>query len=257
MVVDAWQDFSAELSRWADMGRPVQFWWRDDDACRPEPALSRLIALSSGMGVPLALAVIPETAAPGAFEALPACVAVIQHGTDHMNRAKAGEKKTEFSDAEPAQASLERLLAARSKLEAVTRGRSLPVLAPPWNRLSARLFPKLAVGGYRGISTFGPRKNRMACAGVVQVNTHVDIIDWKGSRGFCGVDSALGQARAHLAARRNGMVDMEEPTGWLTHHAVHDEACWAFLERLFAQTREMRGVVWHSSANLFGSASGT
>ena len=88
--------------------------------------------------------------------------------------------------------------------------------------------------------------------GLVQVNTHVDIIDWKGTRGFVGEVSALGQATRHLVARREGAADAGEPVGWLTHHAVHDEAAWAFLAKLFEMTQAIPGVRWRTVQELFG-----
>jgi hypothetical protein len=84
-----------------------------------------------------------------------------------------------------------------------------------------------------------------------QVNTHVDIIAWQSGRGFVGEDSALHMLVGHLASRRRVELDAAEPTGLLTHHARHDEAAWAFLERLFAFTREA-GARWRTAAELFG-----
>jgi hypothetical protein len=255
MVTAAWRDFATEIARWSEIGRPVEFWWRDDDACRPNAALSRLFDLASSADVPLALAAVPEPAEPEAFKDLPARVMVIQHGTDHRNRAAAGEKKTEFSAFEPPDDAIRRLLAARDILESRVEGRLLRVLAPPWNRVSPLVIPRLWAAGYSGLSTFGVRKITNSSDGLVQVNTHIDIIDWKGNRGFCGEESLLGQAIRHLAARRKGEVDPTEPTGWLTHHAVHDDACWYFLAKLFDSTKAMHGVIWHSPSTLFPSMS--
>ena len=36
-----------ELARWKAAGHAPAFWWRDDDARRPTPALDRLLALSA------------------------------------------------------------------------------------------------------------------------------------------------------------------------------------------------------------------
>jgi hypothetical protein len=85
----------------------------------------------------------------------------------------------------------------------------------------------------------------------VQVNTHVDVIDWRGTRGFIGEQQALGAATAHLQARREGRADANEATGWLTHHLAHDDACWAFLERLFDRTRREPAVAWQRADILF------
>src|SRR6185436_14531907 len=155
MVSAAWPAFNEELARWRDAGREVGFWWRDDDACRPDPALTRLVALASKGKVPLALAAVPELAEPAAFEGLPAGITVLQHGADHRNRAVAPEKKTEFSLAEPVGDALLRLEAGRARLEKVAGARMLSVLAPPWNRLPSTLVSLLTASGYRGLTTFG------------------------------------------------------------------------------------------------------
>lgn len=252
MVTASWEDFSTELALWQQSGRFVEFWWRDDDAGGPTPELGRLIDLASRKAVPLALAVIPERAVEAAFSQIDAEVSVMQHGTDHRDRAAQTEKKTEFAGAEPVEDALRRLGAARSKLEDAAGGLVIPVLAPPWNRISPTLVPHLHQAGYRGITRFGVRKVTVSTPDFVEINTHVDIIDWKGARGFCGHERALGQAVRHLAARRLGQADASEPTGWLTHHAAHDEGCWNFLADLFDATRGRDGIHWRSSADLFG-----
>jgi hypothetical protein len=244
----------AELGRWRDAGREVRFWWRDDDAVRPDPALTRLLALSKRSGVPLALAVIPAQAEAAAFAALPGTVSIIQHGSDHVNRAQGDEKKTEFASAQAPQASIDRLAMARERLSDVTRGRLLPVLAPPWNRLPDALLPQLVGAGFRGLSRYGARRAAQAVPGVAQVNTHADLIAWRAGRGFAGEEAVLGSAAAHLAAKREGRADAGEATGWLSHHAVHDEPAWAFLERLFETTRKAPGVRWLGAEELFHRA---
>lgn len=253
MVDRAWRQFFEEIERWKDSGRSVEFWWRDDDACRQHPALARLYSLAGDTGVPLALAAIPEAAERAAFDALPSGIAVIPHGVDHRNRASAAEKKTEFPARESVDAALERLVAGRVCLETIAGERMLAVLAPPWNRITPALVARLSEAGFRGISTFGVRKAANPAHGLRQVNTHVDIIDWKGGRGFVGVESALAQATRHLVARRTGAADALEPTGWLTHHAVHDEASWSFLGRLFEVTHGASGVYWRRPQDVFGN----
>jgi hypothetical protein len=250
-----WSNFTDELIRWRDLDRLVEFWWRDDDACRPNPALDRLYSLAATTGVPLGLAAIPDLAEPTIFSELPANVSVLQHGADHRNRAAGVEKKTEFSAEEPVVAALERLAASRVRLERVAPGRVLPVLVPPWNRLSPGLLPRLTNAGFRGLSTFGVRNVTKLPPGLKQVNTHVDIIDWKVNRGFCGAQSALSQATKLLAARRVGELSENGPIGWLTHHAVHDSAAWDFLESLFEATRGAARLCWRTPQSLFDGES--
>ncbi len=129
------------------------------------------------------------------------------------------------------------------------------MLVPPWNRVSSPgLLLQLGRAGYRGLSRFGPRGDASLVPGVVQVNTHVDIIDWQGTRGFVGEEAALAAAVDHLRARREARVDAHEATGVLSHHAVHDEACWTFLARLFERTRGLAAARWRSAGALFAAA---
>jgi hypothetical protein len=251
VVSQAWQPFCDELAHWSETGRKAEFWWRDDDAGRPDPALARLFELCSGSGVPLALAAVPDSAVPAAFADMPGLVTVIQHGVDHRNRAQAGGKKTEFPEGAPIEDMLGRLAAGYALLRTVVGGRASPVLAPPWNRIPAALAVRLEEAGYQGLSTFGVKKVTNAGSRLRQVNTHVDIIDWKGGRGFVGIEPALAQATRHLAAKREGATDGTEPTGWLTHHAVHDEESWRFMATLFDLTRGHAAVRWLSAQDIF------
>lgn len=250
-VKASWQAFGAELQRWADAGREAAFWWRDDDAMRADAALDRLLVLAERARVPLALAVIPAGAAAGLFGAMGPMTSVIQHGADHRNRAAPGAKKSEFPEGAATGEAIARLAAARERLAGLAGARMLPVLAPPWNRIDRALLPGLAGAGLRGLSQYGPRVAEYPATGLRQVNTHVDIIDWRGSRGFAGDTAVLRMAEGHLAARRNGQADAAEPTGWLTHHACHDGVAWDFLERLFEFTRGTPAVRWKAAGELF------
>lgn len=246
--MSGWSALAEELRAWRDAGAAAQLWWRDDDAARGDPALARLFRLEQTSGVPLALAVIPERAEP---EALREARWMIMHGCDHRNRAAAGEKKTEFAAAESDAAALGRLAQARARLAGFAGARFVPVLAPPWNRFRESLVARLPEAGIRGLSRYGAR--RTSGKSVREVNTHVDIVAWRGERGFVGEDVALALLVRHLSARRAGAVDAAEPSGVLTHHAVHDAGAWRFLERLFDETRA-GGAAWLSAEQVFPSA---
>ena len=246
----SWRVLEEEIARWRDAGRSVEFWWRDDDAIAPTAPVKQLLQLSATSGVPLALAVIPLAAKAELFDGIRA--RVLMHGTDHRNRAGPGEKKTEFAAGEAQAAMLERLARARDRLAGLAGGAFLPVLAPPWNRFKRELVPVLGSSGLRGFSAYGPRAAARPARQIVEVNTHVDIIDWRGSRSFSGEDAVLARAARHLAARRSGAADADEPTGWLTHHERHDGSAWRFLERLFERTRRL-GVRWADPETLFTS----
>jgi hypothetical protein len=122
-------------------------------------------------------------------------------------------------------------------------GSFAPILTPPWNRIGRTVARSLKTAGLQRLSCFGRRNPREA--GSV-VNTHVDIIDWHGHRGFVGTGQALGHAVAGLSSRRGGAIDREEPVGLLTHHKDHDEACWRFMEKLVAAVAGHPAATWIS-----------
>jgi hypothetical protein len=261
-VSDAsWQACDDELRRWSDAGRVADFWWRDDDATSPTPALVRLVALAAEARVPLGLATIPDGAEAALFDRVDAdgksFVEVLQHGNDHRNRAAAGDKASEFPASEPSESLLARLASGRARLQSLAGDRLLPVLVPPWNRFPATIVPALPALGIRGCSTFGPRESAHPARGIRQANTHVDLIAWKRGRGFVGEERALAEAVEHLEARRTGRVDRSEPTGWLTHHAVHAEELWSFLGRLFERTRLHPAARWLRPSEVFRLGKGS
>ena len=230
----SWSEFEAECAR-----RRPRFWWRDDDAGPVTPELKRLLALAGKAAVPLSLAVVPEAAEGELFRLLREGVTVLQHGTDHRNRAAAGEKKTEYPAAEPIEEALARIAEGFGTLRTLAGKRFHPVLAPPWNRVRKDLLKKLPAIGIRGLSAYGARASADPAPELRQLNTHVDIVAWRRGRGFVGEAEALAKAMQHLGG--------DEPVGWLTHHAVHDEAAWDFLARLFT----LRHVRWLSVQEAF------
>lgn len=243
-----WSDLRRELDRWARQGETPTLWWRDDDAVAPSAALDRTMALAGTFAVPLALAVIPaENRLTAADLAGP--VTPLQHGYAHRNHAGPKAKKSELGPERRADHAIAELMTGRDALERAFGDMFRPVLVPPWNRIGAHLPPMLPELGYAGLSRFGAR-DRPAIGAMRLVNAHVDIIDWKGSRGFVGAEAALTRTIGHLRARREGAADRAEATGLLTHHRVHDAGCWDFLEKLFAVTAGSGIAEWRSAAAL-------
>ncbi len=231
MKTQPWQDLRDELDRWAEAGRTATLWWRDDDAVMPGPLLDRLA--ESAAGAPVSLAVIPALADPALKDFLDRhpSFSVIQHGYEHRNHAGPGEKKCEFPDSRDVDAMLADLAKGREKLSALFDSRFRPALAPPWNRIADALPAQLETVGLSGLSTY--RRSDRPSGPRCWVDTHCDIIAWRGSRGFVGDQEALALIANHLRARRDGET-IDEPTGVMTHHIVHDEACWVFLRSLAA-----------------------
>ncbi|MCY4285324.1 MAG: polysaccharide deacetylase family protein [Thiotrichales bacterium] len=240
-----WPDLIGELDAWRDEGRTASLWWRDDDAVAPTPALDRLAGLAGEHAVTVGLAVIPALAQPALAAWIgSAPVEVLPHGWQHRNHAGPGEKKAELAGHRQADAVVAELAQGLRRLGEIAGDRLRPVLVPPWNRIGRDLRPALPRLGFRGLSTFGPRPAVEPSPGLRQVNCHVDVVDWRGGRGFVGCDRALASVIAHLAARRARSVDSAEPTGLLTHHAVHEESTWTFLARFMERTRRHPAVRW-------------
>jgi len=149
----------------------------------------------------------------------------------------------------PAMFVLGELGTGRMALERLFGDRTLPVLVPPWNRIAPALVPTLPEVGYHGLSTFGIRRRVHPVSGLLQVNTHVDLIDWQ-SRRFVGEDAALAAFGRALAASRAGT---DEPVGILSHHLAMDEQAWDFLNSLWVRLGSMPGLKIMPAHDLFAS----
>jgi hypothetical protein len=251
MTFEALRD---ELDRWSALGKRATLWWRDDDAGADAPALRQLLSHAEAHEVPLGLAVVPSRLAVDAARIIAACniCTVVQHGYAHRNHAPAGEKSSELGMHRALPAIADELARGRKLLEASFGANFVPVLVPPWNRIAGDVVSALPALSYRGLSTFGPRREPMPFEGLVQCNTHVDVIAWRDTRSFVGDDQAASLLATHLASRREARVDPDEPTGLLTHHLDLDAAAWTFVGRLLAFTREHPAVQWIAPATAFG-----
>jgi hypothetical protein len=235
-----------ELARWADGGCEATFWWRDDDAVAMTPALAPLLELSRVHEAPVALAVVPaalDGSLVAAVASAPQCT-IVQHGYAHRNHAPAGAKSRELGVDRPLGIVLAELGVGSGHLRAAFGPRFEPVLVPPWNRIDPDVVAGLPAQGFAGLSAFGPRASREATPGVVRCNAHADPIAWRDGRRFVGADRALDAVLEHLARRRLGTADRDEPTGLLTHHLVFDADAWRFVGELFARTRRHPAARW-------------
>ncbi len=258
----AWGSFTEELDAWRREGRRASFWWRDDDAGLPHPALTDLLSLATTLGLPLGLAVVPAWLSAEVMEGLraaPEAVVVLQHGFAHVNHEREiqpGERKVrpaECGAARPAREVLAEIAQGAARLRAHFAGRFLPVFVPPWNRIAPEVIAGLPGAGYRGLSAFRPRPVAEPAPGLLQVNCHVDPTLWREGKRFAGAAATLETLRAHLAARRQLQLDPAEPTGLLTHHRDLDAAGWAFLPELLSHLQTHPAVVFPPLTSLLPS----
>ncbi len=233
------QQFLDTLDAYAADGRTVQLWLRDDDAIKPTAALSRLLDLSKRWNAPMTIAAIPADAKIELARLLIdlPLISVAVHGWDHTNHAPASEKKQELGLHRGEDVVLARLAEGLERIAGLFGDRAVPLLVPPWNRIAPALLGHLTSLGYEALSVFGPER---AGTPVKLVNTHVDIIDWKGTRGGRPMDILYVEAAARLCTGNAQSTSL----GVLTHHLVHDDAAWDFLDDFLALTAVHPACRW-------------
>lgn len=243
-----WQPLRAELARWIHANRSVRFWLRDDDAVMPTGALDQLLKLGNEHRVPITLAVIPALTEQALAERLAdeAGVTVAVHGWSHENHAPRSEKKQELGSHRPLSTMTGQLRRGIELLDGQFSERFVPVLVPPWNRIDPLLLPELPGLGFTALSVMGAAKAKHA-AFLPVINTHVDLMDWHGTKGCRDHGELVAAIVTELKQRFAGS---DEPVGILTHHLVHDESAWDFLLALFALTQEIPGSRWVSIREL-------
>lgn len=242
----AWQPLKDELQRWRGSDRVAALWLRDDDAIEPSAPLDRLLATAGRYAAPATLAVIPAGATQALADRLAgeAPVTVAVHGWAHANHAGPAGKKQELGSQRPLSVVRAELAKGKLAIDRLFGVKALPLLVPPWNRIDAGLLPGLADLGFAALSAFG-----RARAGPIRVvNTHVDLMDWHAGRKGKDHDMLVSEFVAELRSRRES--GSAEPIGVLTHHLVHDEGAWSFLERLFEATAAHPGCRWAGARTL-------
>jgi hypothetical protein len=249
-TLEIWRPVVEALESWhaADLRAPL--WLRDDDSVEPTPALERLIDLTAEHDIPLALAVVPANAGKALAHALRAAghVTPIVHGWAHRNYAPKGEKKQEFGLHRPIEAMRQDLSLALSKVRELFPFQLAPMFVPPWNRIAPELIPILRELDYTALSTFGATsaENRAS----PEINTHVDIIDFRGTR-RCREHGVLAQEIA--VALSYSFQHGRCAVGILSHHLVHDEAAFEFLAGFFSIARQ---EYWLSAQELIERRTG-
>jgi hypothetical protein len=242
-----------ELDRWRDAGVLAEFWWRDDDAISSTPALDRLLEVVAGG--PIAIAVVPNAADDSLAARLETeqNVDVFQHGWAHENHAD-GLTNSEYPAGRPVAEVYSEFLNGRARLLQLFGERALPVFAPPWHGFDDSYLELLALAQLRGISTKGARSSPRA-SGLKQINIHCVPLAWTSPPSFGDETLYVQQICAHLEGRRSGRLDRDEPTGFLTHHLVQDEASYRFMERTRIIIDQHPAAAWVGARDLFQLAS--
>ena len=236
-----------ELAAWARAGRTLSLWWRDDDARGPTAQLDRLLALSEQNTIPLTLAVIPSAENKELARRIGGVrgVTTVQHGIDHINRAKANERGAQEMAAEwNAQEIAARLETTLRDLQCMPH--SYPLFVPPWHAAHPSLETALQTAGFKGWS---PGQDVQTIGELARVDTHLEILRWKGGARFRG-EGRFMRGLTRLVQERRRAGRWSEPIGILTHHLQQDDASWRFLERFIAWTKGKPAIAWRSLPSL-------
>lgn len=232
-----------QLDRLASEEKRVTFWLRDDDAVYPTNALQRLLSLTQSHGVPLTLAVIPEETGRDLANLLSrhSDVRVCVHGWSHRSYSQPPAKKQELGLDRPLGMVLGELQAGFDKLQLLFDDQFEPMLVPPWNRISAEVVEALPPIGFESLSVFGREKTTV----LPMLNTHVDLMDWRGTGG--------GKTTDVLASELLDWLCDDNPVkaiGVLAHHLVHDDNAWTFLEQFLALSAEHPACNWAGARDI-------
>jgi hypothetical protein len=131
--------------------------------------------------------------------------------------------------------------------------RSIPVLVPPWNRISPRVVTQLPRLGFTGLSTWKPRPVGQRAQKLTQVNAHLDVIDWRRGKVPKSESLVASLLLRKLRWRRVHATRATEPLGILTHHLLWSAEVEAVLENLLNSTRKHPAVRWMSARDVFDS----
>ncbi len=231
-----------ELDRWSAAGRTARLWLRDDDAVAPTPALDALLSRLRAHEAPCLLAVIPLLVEPALADRLreEPLVRVAMHGVRHLNHALPGGRKAETPMERGLDAIVSEWTVARRRLIELFGPEAGHWYVPPWNRIGPEVAVKLADIGFRAVSTFAANDLGLAPP-MLQRNTHVDIIDWRGGRIGRPAGAVLGDLADALGLARR---DHWRPVGILLHHLVHDATAWATLDAIMDEVSTHPAARW-------------
>lgn len=195
-----------------DAARPVDVFFRDDDAGWDDPALYRLLDVFAPTRTPVDVAAIPTEVTPElAGELLQRAsdgVRVHQHGYSHTNHEVEG-RKCEFGPGRRAEDLAADIAEGQRRLRALFDAGLDPVFTPPWNRCGPGVVAALESVGITVLS-------RDITARALDVETLHEVpvtVDWFAhAKGEPWTAVEIGRRLGDSA--RSGRV------GLMLHHAV-------------------------------------
>ena len=253
--MNAWDRVRLELDEWSRERRQALFWWRDDDAGDVSAKLNRMIDVAESSSVSIGLSVIPLNCT----EQLKRLVAkhhnldVLVHGLAHVSHARAGQAKREYGGVRRTTEMEQDLVRGLALNRRAFGERALAVLVPPWNRIQPGLVQRLHDLGFQGLSTWKPRSEGWKSSGLVQVNTHLDVINWRQERAIKSEAEVASLLLRKLRWRREHSARALEPLGLLTHHQHWCREKETIIVNLLKVTRSHPAAKWLSAREVFSA----
>lgn len=200
--------------------RPVDFFFRDDDAGWRDERLFALLDLCERHRLPLDVAAIPRAVTPALatelrarVTAAPERLAVHQHGFAHLNHEPEG-RKCEFGPSRPRVLQRQDIESGRRLLLEVHGLHAGDIFTPPWNRCTEATGEALRAAGFRVLSRDATARP-LGVAGLYELPVRVD---WFARRK--GVRLSLPELGASLAEAVNAA---SSPVGVMFHHELMND----------------------------------
>ena len=216
--MSAWLD---NLRRALDAAaRPVDFFFRDDDAGWCDERLFALLDLFERRRLPIDVAAIPRAVTAALASELRARVAaaperlgVHQHGFAHLNHEREG-RKCEFGPTRPRALQQQDIESGRRLLSEVHGLAASDIFTPPWNRCTEATGEALRASGFRVLS----RDATARPLGVEWLSELPVRVDWFARRK--GVRLSLEGLGVLLAEAAGAAAS---PVGVMFHHELMDD----------------------------------
>jgi len=200
--------------------RPVDFFFRDDDAGWCDERLFALLDLFERHALPIDLAAIPRamTAALASelrarTTAAPGRLAVHQHGFAHLNHEREG-RKCEFGPSRSRELQQQDIESGRRILSEEHGLHACGVFTPPWNRCTEATGQALLASGFRILSRDATARP-LGLAGLDELPVR---FDWFARRK--GLRLNMEESGALLAETASAPAS---PVGVMFHHELMDE----------------------------------
>ena len=248
-----YQRLESEINRLETENKRVEIWWRDDDLESPSHSLENMISVSDDINLAPLLAVIPARASNQLVKLLNQCnLNIAMHGLHHYDYEPSTRKKAEFGSFRPIEVQWRDLKTGTRQLEQLFGDLFLKCFVPPWNRINNKLTKSLPSFGISSLSTFASSSKATPVPGLLQINTHVDVIDWKEKKRFIGAELLADKIAAELQNRRTKTIGAAEPIGLLTHHLIMSTDDWKEFQEVCLFVKKSTSISLTPPIDYFG-----